>query len=381
MTRDLRPSLLLALMVASLSLAGEPTESPAPNPPPTASAAAQQSTPHESQTNNSRTNTPTGLAPTIATPSSGVSVYVEGAKAGGHQAGPEKQEICCTPLLGFLGKIAWPLVTFVLAIMLMGSGAIAKLLPLIRSVKAGGVEVEFNPADAKRARATIVDTYRDFNRVAREAYAQAVRVHSIRENLRTSVDAIRGKLQVAGHWPSEDYRATIHVPDVVISEFLYQLVDYLPSGLGSGRRFSVRRGIIGRCWRLRCSLGAGDALAPTKQDPATANVHGHSPDDTALVEQWGMTWDEAETWRKDKRHSFLCILLRDSRGSKAPHPPVGILYVDSVAPNAFGTDDVARSVAVQLESDPALHNLGSRVAEALDELREGGTFLDLTSIS
>lgn len=376
MTRDLRPSLFLALMITSLSLSGEPVEVQPGSPAPAAGASSKSTPPESPNTSAASTS-----APGIRTPSSDVSVYVEGASAGIRASGADKREARCSSVLGFLAAIAWPIVTLALAIMLIASGAIAKLIPLIRSVKAAGVEVEFNRADAKRAKTTIVATYREFNRAAREAYARAVRVYSIRENLRTSVDAIRDELQRAGHWPSQDYRATIHVPDVVIAEFLYQLVDYLPSGVGSGRRFSVRRGIIGRCWRLGCSLGAGDALAPTKLDP-TETVRGHSSDDIALVQQWGMTWDEAETWRKDKRHSFLCILLRDSRSPKAPHPPVGILYIDSVAKDAFGPDDEARKAAEQFESDPAIHNLGAKVAEALDALREeGGTFLDLTSIS
>jgi hypothetical protein len=53
-----------------------------------------------------------------------------------------------------------------------------------------------------------------------------------------------------------DFRCAVHVRDSLFQSSLYQLIDYLPrkwAGIGKssrGRAWSVRYGIIGRCWRL-----------------------------------------------------------------------------------------------------------------------------------
>ncbi len=323
----------------------------------------------------------TGMTSTTRGSSPAVSVYVAGTKMTTISSpGTDAAyfvDPCRDTMLGFFEQIAWPLVTFILVALLIWSGSLNRFAAFIRSIKAGGIEIEFSSEGANRARSTIVETYREFNRAARNAYEQAVRTYSIRENFKVAIDVIRESMQPHDRWPIHDYRATIHVPDVVIDDYLYQLVDYLPSGPGSGRRFSVRRGIIGRCWRLGCSLGTGDALAPPRGPVAAAQ--GHTSDDTALVQEWGMTWEEAEKWRKDKRHSFLCILLRTASASTAPSPPVGILYIDSIAKDAFGSDDEAANFAKMLESNAAMRNLAIRIAEALESLKKGGTFINFTS--
>ena len=58
------------------------------------------------------------------------------------------------------------------------------------------------------------------------------------------------RFATAGMDPNAGYRATVHIPDVLFSDTLYQLLDYWPKGKGGGRRFSARFGILGLAWRL-----------------------------------------------------------------------------------------------------------------------------------
>jgi hypothetical protein len=75
-------------------------------------------------------------------------------------------------------------------------------------------------------------------------------------------------------------RGTIHVPDIIFKEYLYQLTKYyVLTENGSrvegspGRRFSMRFGIIGRAWRLKESIAVGYALPVATAAEAAAVLH------------------------------------------------------------------------------------------------------------
>jgi len=285
--------------------------------------------------------------------------------------------------------VAWPIVTLILAGALVFRGDVARLLRLVRKVTAGGVTVEFSADDARRVQESIEQPFREFNKAAHRAYDQAVYGYSIRKHASKAWDAFPDLVKKHVKDPStwilpDDARATVHVEDVVVKEFMYQLLDYLPRGGGSGRRFSVRRGILGRAWRLEASYGTTDALDPAKtRAQVGGSIVGHSEADAALVESWGMTWEDVAEWKHGDKRSCLCVVLRDSRdpnSAKSTRVPVAVLYVDCETPKAFGsTDAEARAVAVALEDEDVMRALGNQIAKAMEDLRKKGMYLDLTS--
>jgi hypothetical protein len=138
------------------------------------------------------------------------------------------------------------------------------------------------------------------------------------ENLVSDVvDVIERK---TGRAP-EQYRCTLHVPDLVFADTLYQLLDYVPTGTGRGRIFSIRYGLIGRVWRSRMS---------DIQRFKLITVQGRQVvDQNELVRVWGMSRREAQTAAAG-RGRFLCVMLTNAEGD-----PVGLFYMDSKDPLGF----------------------------------------------
>jgi hypothetical protein len=181
----------------------------------------------------------------------------------------------------------------------------------LRSFKAIGVEFTLDPGNARelRAKSTAL-VLGDYDRKANNAVAHRQIWHQFQ---RIIEDVVRPAAR-------SGFRATIHIPDMLDPQSLYQLVDYIhvnePKGpIGArGRRHSIRFGIIGRAWRL----GQSD------YDPQVSTVVDE------LVEKWGMTRDEAERAGRG-RQSFAVILLRDTTGS-CP----GLIFIDSQESGLFG---------------------------------------------
>jgi len=285
---------------------------------------------------------------------------------------------CVTAKYDFFGRLAWPVTTILIVlILLLNKKRLSPLLKLLRRVKAGDVEFEFNTADALRAKASITEAYQEFKKTAQDAYSHFARVHQIQEHFDRALDAIRRQVEAsvvegkALTWP-RDARATLHVPDIVIKEFTYQLLDYVPRGGGSGRRFSSRRGILGRAWRLERSFGTGNALEPSP----TVGAKPDDTEETRLVQEWGMTRKEAGSWQQEPRKAFLCTIVREPEVGGVRGLAQGVVYIDSLTSNAFGDDTTAKGIASWAETDPAVVQLGKALGEAARDLREGGTFLE-----
>jgi len=119
------------------------------------------------------------------------------------------------------------------------------------------------------------------------------------------------------------FRGTIHVPDIVFKEYLYQLTKYYvltengTSVEGApGRRFSMRFGIIGRARRLKESEGVGYALPDATAAVVAAVIQPPAepprldPETKELIKNWGMFEEEAQPGSRGKP-AYLC----DSEGS------------------------------------------------------------------
>ena len=130
---------------------------------------------------------------------------------------------------------------------------------------------------------------------------------------------------------------------MIFPDYLYQLVDYYPSGGGAHRRFSQRYGIIGRSWRSKMSHGTGNAFA------GAGSVQ-------ALVENWGMTEEEAHGQVND-RPSCLSVVVRHQS------LPMGILFIDSTQKDAFGNDQVALALAKKINRRRPSRSWAKRLLE------------------
>jgi hypothetical protein len=149
----------------------------------------------------------------------------------------------------------------------------------------------------------------------------------------------------AGTNDQSPYRVTLHMPDTLQPEMLYQLIDYFPHGpfpATRGRRKSIRFGAIGKAWRLQ--LSDYSPTVPTNRSD--------------LIKDWGMTAKEADL-AGHGRQTFLSVILTDS--SKIP---LAVFYMDAIPPNFLGNRDS------QAISDIILKECGiSKLTGALVSMR------------
>jgi len=209
---------------------------------------------------------------------------------------------------------SWPVVLLLIALYFVFSQSapykVARVLKPFRSLKLFGTEFVLSEevgADAEQA----IEIYR--KKVKRQ-FDGLVETYDVRARVEAVLDQMLAVVKERNE--PKDVRCTLHVPDILFADTLYQLMDYYPSGGGRGRTFSSRFGIIGLCWRSREN-----------------EIRGAVPTDRLeLVRKWGMTHEQA-TASGDGRQSFLVILLRDETQA-----PVAIFYTDSKQLNAFGAD-------------------------------------------
>lgn len=219
---------------------------------------------------------------------------------------------------------AWPVVVLVLASIALMTNVVEKGVMRLRSgglksVKAFGVEVELSAEVAEKNAET-------FETVV-ERYVQLVDTRLIslmrRDRLLNVWESLvrDGIIQTFNGTAPEHLRCTLYVPDPLLDNVLYQLVDYYPKGGGRGRRLSWRFGAVGRAWRL-------------EQDDVWPGVE---TDPEALIEKWGMSRSEADTAGRG-RTAFGCILLRRNEANQDLDQGeiVALLYMDSDTSGLFG---------------------------------------------
>jgi hypothetical protein len=260
------------------------------------------------------------------------------------------------------GKIAWPLALLLALVMVGWNSRLRRIFGagtrLVRKVSAGGIEMEISAEAVDEVRDKLRGSFRELVGSARNEFERMADLQDIDRKLEAVIEGACVS-RISGNRP-KGLRATIHVRDVVFKDYLYQLTDYYPIGGGAHRRFSQRYGIIGRSWRSGKSHGTGNAFG------------GRASAET-LIEEWGMTRDETHGIL-NTRPSCLSILLR------VDTVPVGILYVDSTATDAFGDKAEAARLVITLETEPLVLKLALSVERALVPLRVGGPNLDLKEI-
>ncbi len=271
-------------------------------------------------------------------------------------------------LIEFPSSITWQVTAILIVLFIVMSKTarttLSGLTSRFRTIKAFGAEVEFSEEGARQLSLTIDETFEEYKSQAYSEFRRQSEANKIRTTLESVLKnqeklVIKGKTnptlrsEIFSRIASEKIRCTIHVPDLLFADMLYQLIDYYPRGSGAGRRFSVRYGIIGRTWRTAESTGQGK----------TFNTEGD------LVENWGMTEEEAvNAVGSAAKHSLLCALLTEDNGDN-----LAVIFVDAPGENVFGDDDQAKELAGQLAKICQTLGLTKKLSEMLYEIRKRGT--------
>jgi|SRR5271157_3735891 len=242
---------------------------------------------------------------------------------------------------------SWPSIVFVILFVILftpsGGRRFSELFSQFQSVKLFGAEF----APLPDVKASTEEGILEYRKKVQQQYDAQVREQALRQILNRVVEEVQKEVQSEprGFRFPADTRYTVHVPDILFAETLYQLLDYFPSGGGRGRAWSVRFGLIGRSWRLNESITQGEV--PTQ--------------DRALIADWGMTKEEARRAGQG-RQSFSSTVLQTANGIY-----VGIFYMDSKQPHAFETSSGYEELhaKIKLKCD----QLG--LTTALDRIRGG----------
>jgi hypothetical protein len=243
---------------------------------------------------------------------------------------------------------AWPtlvaLVFVYFALSKLAPYKLARVLRPFRSLKLFGTEFVLSDevgTDAEQA----IEIYR--KRVKRQ-FDTLVGNYAVREKLESVIDDVQGKVPKIKQ--VTDIRWTLHVPDILFADTLYQLVDYYPRGGGRSRVFSFRFGVIGLCWRSKAPVIRGEVPTGKPQK---------------LLVDWGMTEEEAKASGSGKQ-SFVSIPLQDESKTH-----VGIFYMDSKQTKAFGDDASGEATLVKVISDAcADQGLTKALSKINDDLKD-----------
>ena len=144
--------------------------------------------------------------------------------------------------------VSWPtviLVLFIYAVVAAGTPSrIAELVKPLRLIKAFGAEIELG----ENTKSDVEGAIKRFRDQLQSSYSVLIQERELATRLRLVADDVV-KPYIASHYPNvlqEDFRFTLHVPDLLFAESLYQLLDYYPYDPvkpGGGRAFSDRFGL------------------------------------------------------------------------------------------------------------------------------------------
>jgi hypothetical protein len=223
----------------------------------------------------------------------------------------------------------WPAVILVvLGILVFNRGIRRKFFQFMRAIRLKGLKLgvaEFDLEDAREDVKTlfasdVTTVLRSYSATLNDVADGLVDRFNLIQTIGAYYDAIKPYIK---DFPPSDFRLTIYIQDPLYRDYLYQLVGYYPGGGGKGRRFSVRYGIIGRCYRTHVSFRIGRLLP--KGDQAEVGAHQDSLD--AIASTWGLSIEEAIHVKK--RPSYVAIPLERNNQT------MGVLFMDSDSRDAF----------------------------------------------
>lgn len=241
----------------------------------------------------------------------------------------------------------WPFVVLALALYFSQSsvafGSLAKFFRLFKGVKTPYLEITLSEEarkDLQQDANEILDSLKNYRKNMDREIVRLSHIYDMPSKLeRAFEDHIKPEIERkkgASGLP-ENFRCTIHVPDPMFERYLYQLLNYYPSGGGAGRSLSDRYGIIGKVWRSGLSQVVGQLLKGKKTPSVTEEDKGKKTprvteeDISEIAREWGLTKSEARAVAKKVSYACAIVTYENVR--------VGIFYMDSTDFNAFSPSD------------------------------------------
>ncbi len=235
--------------------------------------------------------------------------------------------------------IAWSLVALVVLAVLFGSGALDGLAGRVKKVSGFGVDLEFSEGSVRQFKGTVESALQGAKAELDSVVAAEARALDLRNRLRAALGPLLS--------PASDLRATVHVEDPLLANWLYQAVDYVPFGGGKARRFDAASGIIGLAWRLGRDQYAYRSAGTTNEDYAA---------------QWGLTLEQAQLRGKVDKGKVMCARVIRFEGRI-----VGLLYADRSV-DVEPTDRAGQqAIEQQFTADTDVIDF-DKLAKALDDL-------------
>ncbi len=225
----------------------------------------------------------------------------------------------------------------------------------MKKVSGFGVDLEFSEETSRQFKSSVEAALKSAQSELDSLLAAEVRTLDLRNRLRVAVTGLGT--------PDNDFRATLHIEDPLFTNWLYQVVDYVPVGGGKARRFNACAGIIGLAWRLGRDQYAYRAANSTAEDYA---------------KRWGLTIEQAQQRsRSDKGKALAARVIRHDERI------VGILYADmslEVAPPDKRGGEVFPTEFEALLKEVDLGGIATHLDELLKKVRTAGPQIELDKI-
>lgn len=268
-------------------------------------------------------------------------------------------------------QLAWPIAAILIVGLLIffmpRIGNSFKSSPLIRRIKLSSFEIELDRRELDNLKETTDAQVLSLIKKIDDQTMRFARNLRISSAIESALQNIISSKPVSDHIRDEKskFRATLHIFDPVFEDQLFQLYGYFfedgkrsifKQNRGSGRRFSIRYGIIGLAARTGNSQGVGSAFK------------GDDDEVQALIERWSMLPEQTKS--ASRKTSCLVVVLREEKTGA----PIGLLYADAEIENFFGDDGSACEFAARCEKLPkvkALAKLTTELDTALTEIRVG----------
>jgi hypothetical protein len=263
-------------------------------------------------------------------------------------------------LVDQLIRLGWPHVALICFVLAIVSTRVRRGIGLVwnraQKVKWGGVEIELSQESAKALATDAEEAFKQYRSQSDRFIRHQLNVLDVRAHLEAAITSDSLKIDNKSIFSLDGFRCTIYIRDILFTDTLYQLLDYYPwdGKPSSGRAFSSRFGIIGRAWRSEQHLGEGEVQTTAE----------------TLVENWGMTQEEA---RRDsrKRPSYVCAILRlPDKDGQPTGVPVGLLFADSEKKDAFGNGVKATEYAEKMARAACERGLSTKLGELRNELNK-----------
>jgi hypothetical protein len=137
------------------------------------------------------------------------------------------------PWVQLVTGVAWPVSLVAIVLLFAFHPRLNRVLGLakvVRKIKAAGVEMEINADAVDAVRAELRASVKELIAKARDEYDRMAGLMRISNHLENALsNGLLPALQKRGiAIPPKDMRGTVHVRDIVFTEYLYQLIGYSP---------------------------------------------------------------------------------------------------------------------------------------------------------